>query len=56
MKIITREEFNKLKNECKTYEETKLLMIKCINEVYHINMNMFEELLDQLKQYRENKL
>lgn len=53
MKIISRKEFNKLINECKTYEETKSLMTKCLNEVYHINMNMFNELMEKLKYYNK---
>lgn len=49
--IISRKEFNKLKSECKCYEDTKLLMVKCLNEVYHINMNMFNELMELIKSY-----
>lgn len=52
--IISRKEFNKLKSECKCYEDAKLLMVKCLNEVYHINMNMFNELMELIKYYGKN--
>lgn len=53
MKIISKREFENLKKECTTYEKTKSIMIQCINEVYPINVYMFEELLGILHSFNE---